>query len=58
MFSHFYSRKKKLENDIEFHNSKCFYEQNMKAVVADTCDYIQVLYNKNYTYLIEGHEFE
>jgi hypothetical protein len=46
-------RRAQLEAEVDNWNEKVLFNQNMKAVLADTFEYIQVFYNKSHVYIIE-----
>jgi hypothetical protein len=48
-------KKKSIESEIEYLNCSVLYPYNMKALISDTLDYIQILYDREIVYEIEDH---
>jgi hypothetical protein len=54
-FKHILKHKTQIESEIENWNDKVLYGSNMKAILADTFDYIQVFHNRSYVYIIDDN---
>jgi hypothetical protein len=56
-FVHIFNKKRSIEIEIEYFNNSILHPYNMKAILSDTLDYIQVFYDKSIVYEIDYHSF-
>lgn len=55
LFAHILTKKKALDLELEYLNNSVLFPYNMKALLSDTLDYIQVFYDKGIIYEIDDH---
>jgi hypothetical protein len=56
IFKHILKKAETLEKELENWNNTYFYEKNMKAIIAETYDYIQIFYHKSFVYEFQEHK--